>query len=93
MSCTLARIVAVRSDSTVISIPVGIQRCRSGSSALTASTVSMTLASGCLRMMSRTAGWRSNMAAERVLRVPCSIVATLDRRTTLPALVLSTIAP
>ena len=31
------------------------------------------------------------MAAERVLRVPCSIVATLDSRTTLPALVLSTI--
>ena len=57
MSATLARIVVVRSDSTLMSMPAGIQRCRSGSSAFTRSTVSMTLASGCLLMMSNTAGW------------------------------------
>ena len=57
-----------------MSMPAGIQRCSSGSSALMRSTVSMTLASACLLMISSTAGWRSNVAAERVLRVPCSTV-------------------
>ena len=63
----------VRSDSTEMSMPAGIQRLSLGSSALTRSTVSMTLASGCLVMISSTAGCLLNMAAERVLRVPCSI--------------------
>ena len=93
MSLTLARMVAVRSESTEMSIAAGIHRRKSGSMAFTRSTVSITLASGCLRMMSSTAALWSNFAAERVLRVPCSIVATLASRTTLPALVLSTIAP
>ena len=48
------------------------------------STVSMTLASRCLVMMSRIAGWALNMAAARELRLLCSTVATSDRRTTLP---------
>ena len=93
MSWTLARMVVVRSVSTWMSMPAGIQRCRLGMSAFTWSTVSSTLASGCFRMISSTAGWWSNMAAERVLRVPCSTVATLDNRTTLPLLVFSTMAP
>ena len=90
MSSTLARMVPVRSESTEMSMPAGIQRLSSGTSSRMRSTVSMTLASGCLVMMSRTAGWASNMAAERELRVPCSTVATSERRTTLPPAVLTT---
>ena len=45
---TLARMVPVRSARTEISMPAGIQRLSSGSSALMRSTVSMTLASACL---------------------------------------------
>ncbi len=62
----------------------------SGSSSLMLSTVSMTLASRCLVMMSRMAGWALNMAAERELRLLCSTVATSDRRTTLPFVILMT---
>jgi hypothetical protein len=56
MSCTLARIVLVRSDSTETSMPAGIQRLSSGISARIWSTVSITLASFCLVMLRRMAG-------------------------------------
>ena len=56
MSATLARIVVVRSASTVTSMPAGIQREISGSSAFTPSTVSMTFAAGCLVTLTSTAG-------------------------------------
>ena len=72
MSRTLARMVSVRSDRTEMSMPAGIQRFSSGSSARMWSTVSMTLASACLVMMSSTDGWPLNQAAERRLRTPCS---------------------
>ena len=91
MSNTLARMVPVRSDRTEMSMPGGIQRLISGISSLMRSTVSMTLASRCLVMMSRIAGWSLNMAAARELRLLCSTVATSDRRTTLPLAVLMTI--
>ena len=48
MSWTLARMVLVRSDSTEMSMPAGIQRLSSGSSSWMRSTVSITLASACL---------------------------------------------
>ncbi len=76
MSCTLARSVVVRSDSTEMSMPSGIQRLISGSSARMRSTVSMTLASALLVMVSRIAGWLLNIAAERELRVACCTSAT-----------------
>ncbi len=90
MSNTLARMVPVRSESTEMSMPAGIQRLISGSSSRMRSTVSMTLASPCLVMMSRIAGWALNMAAARELRLLCSTVATSDRRTTLPFAILTT---
>ena len=93
MSWTLARMVVVRSVSTWMSMPAGIHRCRLGIRSFTWSTVSRTFASGCFRMISSTPGCLSNMATERVLRVPCSTLATLDSRTTLPLLVLRTMAP
>ena len=71
-------------------MPAGIQRLISGISSRMRSTVSMTLASALLVMVSRIAGWPLNMAAERELRVPCSTLATSDRRTTLPFAVLTT---
>ncbi len=90
MSAMLARSVPVRSDRTEISMPGGIQRLISGMRARMRSTVSMTLASPCLVMVSRMAGSLLNIAAERALRVACSIVATSDSRTTLPFDVLTT---
>ena len=90
MSNTLARMVPVRSERIEMSMPGGIQRLISGSSSLMASTVSMTLASRCLVMMSRMAGWALNIAADRELRLLCSTVATSDRRATVPFAVLMT---
>ena len=85
MSATLARIVPVRSVSTAISIPAGIQRRRSGSTALMRSTVSMTLASACLVTVTSTAGRPSYQAAERELRVPCSMLARAPSFTVVPS--------
>ena len=84
MSCTLARIVPVRSDRIEKSMSAGIQRLISGISALMLSTVSMTLASPCLVMISSTEGCLLYQAAERVLRVLCSTVAMSESRTTVP---------
>ena len=65
-------------------MPAGTQRLISGISSRMRSTVSMTLASALLTMVSRMAGWPLKLAAARELRVPCSTLATADRRTTLP---------
>ena len=93
MSNTLARMVSVRSDNTEISVSGGIQRFRSGNSSLMRSTVSITLASACLVMTSRTDGCRLNHAAERLLRTPASTDAMAPSRTTVPSgLVFTTIA-
>ena len=77
----LARIVVVRSVSVVMSMPAGIQRWISGSSVFTRSTVSITLASGCLVMNSSTAGFLLNQPDERVLRTDRSMVAMSASRT------------
>ena len=52
-----ARMVVVRSIKILSLIEAGIDACRNGSSALTASTVSITLAPGCLKITSSTDGW------------------------------------
>ena len=90
MSVTLARMVRVRSDRMEMSMSAGIQRLSSGKSVLMRSTVSMTLASGCLVMISSTDGWRLNEAAERLLRLPSWIEAISDSRTMAPFTVLTT---
>ena len=83
MSSTLARMVPVRSTSVEISTPPGSHCFRSGSSALTRSTVSITLASPCLVIWIRTAGCLLNQAIERLLRTESSTSATSARRTKL----------
>ena len=85
MSSTLARMVPVRSTSVEISTPPGSHCFNSGSSALTRSTVSMTLASPCLVIWISTAGCLLNQAIERLLRTESSTSATSERRTKLPA--------
>ena len=81
MSWTLARMVPVRSTSVEISTPPGSHCFNSGSSALTRSTVSMTLASPCLVIWISTAGCLLNQAIERLLRTKSSTSATSERRT------------
>ncbi len=54
-SCTEARMVSVRSETISTLMAGGITACSRGSAALILSTVSMTLAPGCLRMISSTA--------------------------------------
>ena len=78
MSCTLARMVLVRSTSVDISTPAGIHCFSSGISAFTRSTVSITLASPCLVIWISTAGCLLNQAIERLLRTESSISATSD---------------
>ena len=88
MSSTLARIVPVRSDRMDTSTPAGIHCSSCGNSSFTRSTVSITLASFCLVMMSSTAGWLLNHAADRAFRVASSTSARSDSRTLLPLAVL-----
>ena len=54
------------------------------------STVSMTLALPCLVMISSTEGSRLNQPADRLLRTPALIEATLDSRITVPLTVFTT---
>ena len=54
-SWTLERMVVVRSTATSILMVGGMAACRRGISAITASTVEMTLAPGILKMMIRMA--------------------------------------
>ncbi len=84
ISCTLARMVPVRSTRVDISTPAGIHCFRSGISARTRSTVSMTLASPCLVIWISTAGCLLNQAIDRLLRTESSTSATSDSRTKLP---------
>ena len=89
-SSTLARMVVVRSDSTVSFTSGGIHACNCGRAASTASVVSMTLAPEDLVSVSRMAGCLPNHAARRVLDTPSMTEATWDRRTTAPLLVFTT---
>ncbi len=84
MSCTLARMVLVRSTRVEISTPAGIHCFSSGISAFTRSTVSITLASPCLVIWISTAGCLLNQAIERLLRTESSTSATSESRTKLP---------
>src|SRR5664279_1159770 len=54
------------------------------------STVSMTLALPCLVMISNTEGSRLYQPAERLLRTPGVIEATVERRMTVPLMVFTT---
>ena len=76
--------VTVRSDMTLKSMPLGVQRWMSGRMSRTPSTVSMTLASGCLVTCTRTAGLPANQPAARVLRTPRETVAISPTRVTPP---------
>ncbi len=87
MSKMLARMVWVRSDNTLISMPAGIQRLMSGSVSRMRSTVSITLELACLLMTSSTEGRPLNQPAARLLRTLASIEATADSRTTVSFLV------
>ena len=78
------RMDSVRSVSVLILTPAGIQRPSSGRSALTASTVSITLASGCFVICKITAGLPLNQPAARILRTPLLIVAMSPNRTAAP---------
>ena len=78
------RIVCVRSDNTAMSMPCGTHSFNVGSSALMASTVSMTLEPGCLKMTRITAGLPLYQPAARRLSTPRSTFATSPSRTTAP---------
>ncbi len=92
MSSTLARMVPVRSTRVEISTPAGIHCFNSGISALTRSTVSITLASPCLVIWISTAGCLLNQAIERTLRTESSTSATSESRTKLPFALLITMS-
>ncbi len=83
-SCTLSRMVMVRSARTSILVPVGIQRVSCGSSALMPSTTSMTLASGCFWMMRITAGLLLYQPACRLFSAPSTTRATSESRSAVP---------
>ena len=93
MSRRLARIVVVRSENTATSTPAGIHWRSSGSSAFTRSTVSMTLASGCLVTMSRMEGFLLNQPAARRVRVPLVMSAMSFSRTMVPPTLFTTMRP
>ena len=78
MSSTLARIVLVRSEITVILMSGEIHDFSSGRMARMPSTVSMTLAPAALLMVSRMAGCLPSHAASRTLATPSITEATLD---------------
>ncbi len=92
MSSTLARMVPVRSVTVEISMPAGIHCFSSGSSALTRSTVSMTLAALCLVITISTAGCLLYQAIERLDRVAFSTVATSPRRSVVPFALFTTMS-
>ena len=90
MSATLERIVLVRSDSTEMSMSEGIQRLISGMISWMRLTVSITLESAAFVITSSTEGWLLYQPNERLLRVPGSIEAMAERRTTVPLAVRTT---
>ncbi len=83
-SCSEARMVVVRSEAIRILIAAGIDALSTGSIALMRSTVSMMLASGCLKMISRMAGWPSAMPALRRSSTESTTVPRLDSSTGAP---------
>ncbi len=83
-SSTLARMVAVRSDSTSTWMSGGIHASRCGSSALMRSAVSITLAPATLLMYSRMAGVLPCHAASRTLATLSTTLATSDSRSAEP---------
>jgi hypothetical protein len=90
MSATLARIIRVRSETTVMSMSAGMNRLMSGTTARTRSAVSITLESSALLSTKSTEGWRLYQPKERLLRVPASIDAMAESRTTVPFVVRTT---
>ena len=90
ISWTLARMVWVRSVNTEMSRPAGTHCRSSGSKSKMRSTVSMTLASPCLVMISRTEGSLLNQPAALLLRTLGRMVAMSERRITVPFTVFTT---
>ncbi len=85
-SVTEARMVWVRSVSTVTSIPAGRLSVMLGSSALMRSTTSITLAPGWRWIFSSTAWFSLAQAARRSFSAPSTISATSFRRSGAPFL-------
>ena len=85
MSLTEARMVWLRSISTLTSIPGEIDRDRLGRSAFTRSMTSMMFAPGCRRMRTTMARWPSAHPAVRSFSTLSTTVATSPSRTAAPA--------
>ncbi len=80
-SSTEARMVCVRSEMMPSLMPAGMAACRRGSSFLILSTMSMTLAPGCLKMIRKTPRLPSAQAASFMFSaagtaVPMSLIRT-----------------
>ncbi len=90
MSETLARIIWVRSETTEMSMSEGMKRLISGMMARMRSAVSITLELSVLLITSSTEGWRLYQPKERLLRMPASIDAMAESRTTVPFVVRTT---
>ncbi len=84
VSCSEVRIVGVRSIITRMSMAAGIDACRTGSSALTRSTVCRMFAPGCLRTKIRIAGLPLESARLRTFSTESCTVATSASRTGAP---------
>ena len=80
-SATEARMVSVRSVTTVMLIAAGIAFCRPGSASLSAATVLTMLAPGWRCMSSTTAGVPLYQPATRSFSTPPTTLPTSDRRT------------
>src|SRR5580692_3959211 len=85
-SLTEARIVVVRSRTTVTSIPYGMDALIDGSSAVIRSTVAMMLAPGCRKMISITARLPFKYPPARMFCTESVTSATSDKRTAAPLL-------
>jgi len=83
-SRTDARIVTVRSVSSVTSTAAGSEPCSWGRRALTRSTTSMTLVPGCRWTLRMTAGVRFAHAARREFSAASTVEATSATRTGAP---------
>ena len=79
-----ARMVGVRSEAIRKLIAAGMDACNCGSKSLTRSTVSMTLAPGCLEMMSKTDGLPLKYPALRKSCTESTTSPKSERRTAAP---------
>ena len=85
VTCSMeARIVPVRSDSTVTFTEAGRLSVSSGSRCCIASTVWMTFAPGCRCTFKIIAGFKSAQAPSRTFSCACTTRATSDKRTGAP---------